>query len=167
VRPHDSVDNWSDDRIWSEMHARLENRDGWKLKEGKIFQKNIIGMRSFVSTPDAVGPPVPGRRRRPHRAADRRQGHEPGGVGRGAAGARLEQFYRRAAASAWTSYTEDALKRVWRAEYFSWWMTSMLHTFATPRPSSAKCSAPSWTTWCPRARWRRRWRRTTYGGIAF
>ncbi|MEB0164910.1 4-hydroxybenzoate 3-monooxygenase, partial [Glaciimonas sp. CA11.2] len=49
--PKDEVANWSDDRIWSELHTRLENRDGWKLKEGKIFQKNIIGMRSFVSTP--------------------------------------------------------------------------------------------------------------------
>ena len=39
--PKDSVDNWSDDRIWNELHARLENNDGWKLKEGKIFQKNI------------------------------------------------------------------------------------------------------------------------------
>jgi p-hydroxybenzoate 3-monooxygenase len=86
--PKDSVDNWSDDRIWAEMHARLENRDGWKITEGKIFQKNIVGMRSFVSTPMQSGPPVPGRRCRPHRPADRRQGHEPGGVRRQAAGAR-------------------------------------------------------------------------------
>jgi p-hydroxybenzoate 3-monooxygenase len=49
--PKDDVNNWSDDRIWAELHARVESKDGWKLKEGKIFQKNIIGMRSFVSTP--------------------------------------------------------------------------------------------------------------------
>jgi len=48
--PKDDVNNWSDDRIWNELNARLENSDGWRLKEGKIFQKGIIGMRSFVTT---------------------------------------------------------------------------------------------------------------------
>jgi p-hydroxybenzoate 3-monooxygenase len=53
--PKDKVENWSDDRIWAEMHSRVENRDGWRLTEGKIFQKNIVGMRSFVSTPMQSG----------------------------------------------------------------------------------------------------------------
>lgn len=48
--PSDSVDNWSDDRIWAEMHARVDSREGHQVVEGKIFQKNIVGMRSFVST---------------------------------------------------------------------------------------------------------------------
>ncbi len=49
--PNDSVDNWSDDRIWTEIHARLDTEDGWTLTEGRIFQKSIVQMRSFVSEP--------------------------------------------------------------------------------------------------------------------
>jgi p-hydroxybenzoate 3-monooxygenase len=46
----------------------------------------------------------------------------------------LDQFYRQGKTDKLDRYTEDALKRVWRAEYFSWWMTSMLHTFADASP---------------------------------
>jgi p-hydroxybenzoate 3-monooxygenase len=127
--PRDSVDNWSDDRIWAELHARLENHDGWRVKEGKIFQKNIIGMRSFVSTPMQAG--------RLFLAGDAAHIVPPTGakgmnlavsdvrlLARG-----LEQFYKQGSSERLERYTEDALKRIWRAEYFSWWMTSMLHTF--------------------------------------
>jgi p-hydroxybenzoate 3-monooxygenase len=132
--PTDHVDNWSDDRIWAEMHARLENHDGWKLKEGKIFQKNIIGMRSFVSTPMQSG--------RLFLAGDAAHIVPPTGakgmnlavsdvvlLSRG-----LEQFYRKGSDAQLASYTEDALKRIWRAEYFSWTMTRLLHTFAEATP---------------------------------
>lgn len=128
--PRDHVDNWSDDRIWAELHARLENRDGWRVNEGPIFQKNIIGMRSFVSTPMQSG--------RLFLAGDAAHIVPPtgakglnlavGDVKLLAQG--LEQFYRRGSDEALARYTEEALKRIWRAEYFSWWMTSMLHTFA-------------------------------------
>ena len=132
--PKDSVDNWSDDRIWAEMHARVENRDGWKLTEGKIFQKNIVGMRSFVSTPMQSG--------RLYLAGDAAHIVPP----TGAKGMNLavsdvkllaqgiEQFYKQGSSERLQRYTEDALKRIWRAEYFSWWMTSMLHTFADATP---------------------------------
>lgn len=53
--PKDTVDAWSDDRIWAELHARVDTADGWQITEGKIFQKNIVGMRSFVSTPMQSG----------------------------------------------------------------------------------------------------------------
>jgi p-hydroxybenzoate 3-monooxygenase len=132
--PKDSVDNWSDDRIWSEMHARLENRDGWRITEGKIFQKNIVGMRSFVSTPMQSG--------RLYLAGDAAHIVPPTGakgmnlavsdvklLARG-----IEQFYQQGSSERLGHYTEDALKRVWRAEYFSWWMTSMLHTFDDASP---------------------------------
>ena len=82
--PKDTVDAWSDDRIWAELHARVDTADGWQITEGKIFQKNIVGMRSFVSTPMQSRQALPRRRRRAHRAADRREGPEPGGVGRAA-----------------------------------------------------------------------------------
>jgi p-hydroxybenzoate 3-monooxygenase len=132
--PKDSVDNWSDDRIWAEMHARLENRDGWRITEGKIFQKNIVGMRSFVSTPMQSG--------RLYLAGDAAHIVPPTGakgmnlavsdvnfLARG-----IEQHYKQGSSERLARYTEDALKRIWRAEYFSWWMTSMLHTFEDASP---------------------------------
>jgi p-hydroxybenzoate 3-monooxygenase len=132
--PRDHVDNWSDERIWSELHARLENRDGWKLNEGRIFQKNIIGMRSFVSAPMQAG--------RLFLAGDAAHIVPPTGakgLNLAVGDVRLlaqgfERFYRGGSDAGLQGYSEAALKRVWRAEYFSWWMTSMLHTFddATP-----------------------------------
>lgn len=132
--PKDSVDNWSDDRIWSELHARVENNDGWKLNEGKIFQKNIIGMRSFVSTPMQHG--------RLFLAGDAAHIVPP----TGAKGLNLavgdvkllcnalSDFYKKSSETGLQAYSETALKRVWRAEYYSWWMTSLLHTFADATP---------------------------------
>lgn len=132
--PTDHVDNWSDDRIWAELHARTENNDGWRLNEGKIFQKGIIGMRSFVSTPMQGG--------RLFLAGDAAHIVPPTGakglnlaasdvalLARG-----LEQFYRKGSEERLQSYTADALKRVWRAEYFSWTMTRLMHTFADATP---------------------------------
>ncbi|PZS10781.1 MAG: 4-hydroxybenzoate 3-monooxygenase, partial [Solirubrobacterales bacterium] len=50
VDPADSIDEWSDDRIWSELHARLAT-DGWELTEGPVSEKSITPMRSFVASP--------------------------------------------------------------------------------------------------------------------
>jgi p-hydroxybenzoate 3-monooxygenase len=127
--PKDSVDNWSDDRIWSELHARLESDDGWKLKEGRIFQKGIIGMRSFVCAPMRSG--------RLFLAGDAAHIVPPTGAkGMNLAisdvkllSRALDDFYRRGSEAGLDRYSSDALKRVWRAEFFSWWMTRLLHTF--------------------------------------
>ena len=132
--PHDDAGRWSDDRIWTELHARLEHHDGWRLNEGRIFQKNIIGMRSFVSTPMQAG--------RLFLAGDAAHIVPPTGakglnlavsdvtlLARG-----LERFYRHGDEVALQGYTEQALKRIWRAEYFSWTMTRLLHTFADATP---------------------------------
>jgi p-hydroxybenzoate 3-monooxygenase len=132
--PADHVDNWSDDRIWSELHARLETDDGWKLREGKIFQKNIIGMRSFVSAPMRAG--------RLFLAGDAAHIVPPTGAkGMNLAisdvrllSQALDQFYKQGREELLDSYSANALKRVWRAEYFSWWMTRMLHSFADASP---------------------------------
>ena len=127
--PADSVDNWSDDRIWSELHARLEHNDGWKLKEGRIFQKGIIGMRSFVCAPMRHG--------RLFLAGDAAHIVPPTGAkGMNLAisdvrilAQALDTFYKQGREDGLNGYSEAALKRVWRAEYFSWWMTRLLHTF--------------------------------------
>jgi p-hydroxybenzoate 3-monooxygenase len=132
--PKDDVNNWSDDRIWAELHARVESNDGWKLKEGKIFQKNIIGMRSFVSTPMQHG--------RLFLAGDSAHIVPPTGAkGMNLAVAdvrllslALDGFYRTGRRDLLAAYTPTALKRVWRAQHFSWWMTSLFHRFEDATP---------------------------------
>lgn len=134
--PADSVDNWSDDRIWDELHARLSNADGWKIKEGRIFQKNIIGMRSVVSKTM--------RHQRLFLAGDAAHIVPPTGAkGMNLAmsdvqllARAMQRFYRSADTSGLDSYAQTALERVWRATYFSWWMTSLLHKFPDATPFS-------------------------------
>ena len=81
-----AVEDWSDDRIWDALATRLgHGQDGWRLTPGPVTEKSVLPMRSFVSDPHAARPPLPGRRRRPHRAPHRRQGPQPGGRRRRAA----------------------------------------------------------------------------------
>ncbi|CAA9481661.1 MAG: P-hydroxybenzoate hydroxylase [uncultured Rubrobacteraceae bacterium] len=127
--PNDRVENWSDDRIWSEMHARLDTGDGWTLTEGKIFQKSIVQMRSFVCEPMRHG--------RLFLAGDAAHIVPPTGAkGMNLAVAdvrvladALHAFYASGRTDGLDSYSETCLRRVWKASRFSWWMTSMLHRF--------------------------------------
>jgi p-hydroxybenzoate 3-monooxygenase len=136
--PKDSVDQWSDDRIWNELHTRLENNDGWTLKEGRIFQKNVIGMRSFVSQPMQHG--------RLFLAGDAAHIVPPTGakgMNLAIADVRLlsiafDRFFRTGNEDKLAAYTETALRRVWRAEHFSYWMTSILHRFDNATPYQQK-----------------------------
>ena len=132
--PHDDVKNWPDARIWDELHARLETVDGWKLAEGRIFQKGVIAMRSYVVEPMRHGrlflagdaahivPPT-GAKGLNLAAADVRV------LSRG-----LASYYKTSNEQALKDYSATALRRVWRAEHFSWWMTSMLHRFHDETP---------------------------------
>ncbi|WP_250473899.1 4-hydroxybenzoate 3-monooxygenase [Caballeronia sp. GAFFF1] len=132
--PKDSVDAWSDDRIWAELHARVDTADGWQITEGRIFQKNIVGMRSFVSTPMQSG--------KLFLAGDAAHIVPPTGAkGLNLAvsdvrvlTAALIGYYEENDAASLARYTETALKRVWRAEHFSWWMTRMLHKLDDTSP---------------------------------
>ncbi|WP_250466883.1 MULTISPECIES: 4-hydroxybenzoate 3-monooxygenase [unclassified Caballeronia] len=132
--PKESVDAWSDDRIWAELHARVDTHDGWQITEGKIFQKNIVGMRSFVSTPMQSG--------KLFLAGDAAHIVPPTGAkGLNLAvsdvrvlNAALVDFYKEGKSDKLAQYTETALKRVWRAEHFSWWMTRMLHKLDDTSP---------------------------------
>jgi p-hydroxybenzoate 3-monooxygenase len=132
--PEDDVKNWPDARIWEELHARLETSEGWKLAEGRIFQKGIIAMRSFVVEPMCHG--------RLFLAGDAAHIVPPTGAkGLNLAvhdvrilAAALTAFYKARDESGLKGYSAAALKRVWRAEHFSWWMTSMLHRFRDDTP---------------------------------
>jgi p-hydroxybenzoate 3-monooxygenase len=125
--PKDTVDNWSDDRIWAEMHARVDSDDGRQVVEGKIFQKNIVGMRSFVSTTMQHG--------RLFLAGDAAHIVPPTGAkGLNLAvsdvrilNAALKAFYREGRMDLLDGYSATALRRIWRAEHFSYWMTRMTH----------------------------------------
>lgn len=126
--PNDKVESWSDERIWEELHARVSG-DGFRLKEGEIFQKNIVPLRSFVCEPMQHG--------RLFLAGDAAHSVPPTGAkGLNLAAADVHVLAR--AISAWygshstdllESYTATALRRVWRGQWFSWYMTQLLHRF--------------------------------------
>ena len=132
--PHDRVEAWNDARIWSELRLRLETLDGWTPKEGPITQKGIIAMRSFVCEPMQHG--------RLFLAGDAAHIVPPTGAkGLNLAvsdvrvlNAALVDFYKEGGSEKLVRYTETALKRVWRAEHFSWWMTRMLHKLEDTSP---------------------------------
>jgi p-hydroxybenzoate 3-monooxygenase len=127
--PNDSVDNWSEDRIWAELQARVAGEDGFRLKEGRIFQKGIVPMRSFVCEPMQHG--------RLFLAGDAAHIVPPTGAkGLNLAASdvwhldrALGAFFADGSTALMEGYTEAALKRIWRSQHFSWWMTSMLHNF--------------------------------------
>jgi len=132
--PDDDLKAWPDARIWDELHARLANAEGWKLDEGRIFQRGIIAMRSFVVEPMRYG--------RLFLAGDAAHIVPPTGAkGLNLAvndvrvlSSALVQYFKSKDEQALKSYSATALKRVWRAEHFSWWMTSMLHRFHDDTP---------------------------------
>jgi p-hydroxybenzoate 3-monooxygenase len=129
VAPDEDIDQWSDDRIWKELHTRLETDDGWKLNEGPVLEKGITGMRSFVTEPMQHG--------RLFLAGDSAHIVPPTGAkGMNLAVAdvhvlsrALTAFFKNRREDLLAAYSQTCLKRVWRAEHFSWWMTSMLHRF--------------------------------------
>ncbi|MGG5808055.1 4-hydroxybenzoate 3-monooxygenase [Falsiroseomonas sp. CW058] len=118
---------WPDARIWDELHRRLGC--GSELEEGEIFQKGVTPMRSFVCETMRHGrlflagdaahivPPT-GAKGMNLAIADIRV------LARG-----LERFYRRQDTGLLDRYAEICLRRIWKGQRFSWWMTSMLHRF--------------------------------------
>jgi p-hydroxybenzoate 3-monooxygenase len=129
VAPEEDISNWPDERIWQELRARLETDDGWKLCEGPVIEKGISGMRSFVVEPMQFG--------RLFLAGDAAHIVPPTGAkGMNLAIAdvcslsqALTAFFKSGKSDLLDAYSATCLKRVWRAEHFSWWMTSMLHRF--------------------------------------
>jgi len=125
--PGEPLDQWSDARIWQELHTRLASNDGWAPQPGRVLQKGVTGMRSFVAEPMRYG--------RLFLAGDAAHIVPPTGA-KGlnlAAGdvwvlARaLAEFYRSGSERKLEQYSDTCLRRAWRAQRFSGWMTSMLH----------------------------------------
>jgi p-hydroxybenzoate 3-monooxygenase len=124
--PDEDLDRWPDDRIWGELQTRL-GVDGWRLAEGPILEKSVTGMRSFVAEPMQYG--------RLFLAGDAAHIVPPTGakgLNLAIADVRLlaealVSWYRTGSDELLQRYSDSCLRRVWRAEHFSWWMTSMLH----------------------------------------
>ena len=127
VDPDADLGDWSDGRVWDELHSRLEVIGDWRLTEGPVIDKGITAMRSMVVEPmqwqrlylagDAVHivPPT-GAKGMNLALADVR-----------ALATALTAWYAEGRTDLLESYSRTCLERVWRAQHFSWWMTSMLH----------------------------------------
>ncbi len=102
---------------------------GWRLNEGPVTREGDHADAQLRLRTDAARPTVPSRRCRAHRAADRRQGNESRGGRRPRARSRAGRHLSAARTDLLDSYSADLPAAVWRAEHFSWWMTSMLHRF--------------------------------------
>ena len=125
----DSVDNWSDDAFWAELKRRLPAEVAGQLITGATIEKSIAPLRSYVAEPMRYG--------NLFLAGDAAHIVPPTGArGLNTAGSDiyylytgLVDFYKNNDASGLEQYSEKALARVWKAQRFSWWMTTMLHTF--------------------------------------
>jgi p-hydroxybenzoate 3-monooxygenase len=124
---HDEdIGEWPDERIWEELQARL-GTPGWTLREGPVLEKGITGIRSFVVEPMQYG--------NLFLAGDAAHIVPP----TGAKGLNLAiadvallaeaivAWYRTGSRDLLDAYSDACLRRVWRAEHFSWWMTMMMH----------------------------------------
>ena len=129
VAPDEDIAAWPDARVWEELHTRLETDDNWTLSEGPVLEKGVTPMRSFVVEPMQYGRLV--------LAGDAAHIVPPTGAkGMNLAVADVSVLARALVAlfksgreEPLAAYSATCLKRVWRAEHFSWWMTSMLHRF--------------------------------------
>jgi p-hydroxybenzoate 3-monooxygenase len=124
--PDADLADWPDGRIWEELRARFA-LEGWRLREGPILQKGVTGMRSFVVEPMQHG--------RLFLAGDAAHIVPPTGAkGMNLAVAdvcvlarAIAHFYASGRTDLLAAYSGTCLPRVWHAQRFSWWMTSLLH----------------------------------------
>jgi p-hydroxybenzoate 3-monooxygenase len=130
----EDIQAWPDDRIWSELHARAAVDGDWNLTEGPVIQKGIAGLRSYVVEPmqyaklflagDAAHiVPATGAKGLNLAVADVRILAQA-----------FAEFYASGKTRLLEQYSQTCLRRVWKAQRFSWWMTTMLHRFDTDSP---------------------------------
>jgi p-hydroxybenzoate 3-monooxygenase len=127
VPPDEPIEHWSDEAIWEEILRRMATRDGWKPNVGHITQKSVTPMRSFVAAPMRHG--------RLFLAGDAAHIVPPTGAkGLNLAasdvlvlGRALRAYYEHGSTDWLNEYSDVCLRRVWKAQRFSWWMTSTLH----------------------------------------
>jgi len=128
-RPDEDLAEWPDGRIWEELQRRFETADGFRLNQGPVLQKAVTAMRSFVAEPMQYG--------RLFLAGDAAHIVPPTGAkGLNLAAAdvwvlahALSRRFHSGSEEHLRRYSEICLRRVWRVQHFSWWMTSLLHRF--------------------------------------
>jgi p-hydroxybenzoate 3-monooxygenase len=123
----EDVDGWTEDMIWDELQARIDGPDGFQLKRGHIFDKMVLRFRSYVCEPLRYGnlflagdaghtvPPT-GAKGLNLAFADVRVLFEG-----------IESYAKTGSRELIDHYSDRALQRIWKAQNFSYWMTSMLH----------------------------------------
>ncbi len=127
--PDEDLAQWPDDRVWEELCALMRTEDGWAPAVGPVVQKGVTGMRSFVIEPMQYG--------RLFLAGDAAHIVPPTGAkGLNLAvsdvrvlSQALEAFYESGRSDLLDQYSAKCLRRIWKVQRFSWWMTSMLHMF--------------------------------------
>jgi p-hydroxybenzoate 3-monooxygenase len=127
--PDENINGWSDEAIWIEMLKRMSTLDGWRPNIGRILNKGVTAMRSFVTEPMCAG--------RLYLAGDAAHIVPPTGAkGLNLAasdvlhlGTAIATFYQTGKMDLLDRYSDTALKRVWTSQRFSWWMTQTLHRF--------------------------------------
>lgn len=132
--PDEDASSWSEDRIWAELQKRVAGPDGFELRQGRIFDTTVLKFRSYVCEPLRHG--------NLFLAGDAGHTVPPTGAkGLNLAFADVRVLFE--GIQSWAStgsrdlldrYSERALDRVWRAQNFSYWMTSMLHTRPDANP---------------------------------
>jgi len=132
------VNAWSDDAIWDELKIRLGSEAAARIETGPSIEKSIAPLRSFVAEPLRFG--------RLMLAGD--AGHivpPTGAKGLNLAASDIHylsealiEFYGEKSAAGIDSYSQKALARIWKAERFSWWMTTLLHQFPDLGPFNAR-----------------------------
>ena len=125
----DKVEQWSDDAFWDELRRRLDPEAAESLVTGPSIEKSIAPLRSFVAEPMRFG--------RLFLAGDAAHIVPPTGAKGlnlaatdvGYLGAALAEYYNVRSSAGIDSYSQRCLRRIWRAERFSWWFTSLMHKF--------------------------------------
>ncbi|MBV9272471.1 MAG: 4-hydroxybenzoate 3-monooxygenase [Verrucomicrobia bacterium] len=128
-QPEEDLSKWSDDLIWENLERRLSFPGDKKVRRGTILQKGVTAMRSFAVEPMQYG--------RLFLSGDAAHVVPPTGAkGMNLAVSdvwfltrALDNFYSKGRTDLLESYSERCLRRVWKAQRFSWWMTSLLHRF--------------------------------------
>ena len=125
----DKVEDWSDERFWDELRLRLDPGLAGKVITGPSIEKSIAPLRSFVAEPMRFG--------RLFLAGDAAHIVPPTGAKglnlaatdvKYLSGAFIE-YYRDRSAAGIDTYSQRALRRIWKAERFSWWLTNLMHRF--------------------------------------
>jgi p-hydroxybenzoate 3-monooxygenase len=130
--PDEDIDRWPDERIWEELHTRFAC-EGWSLEEGPIIEKSVTPMRSFVAEPMQYGRlflagdavhivPATGAKGLNLAVADVR-----------VLANALARWFSTGDATLLDGYSDACLLRVWTAQHFAWWMTSMFHRMPDDR----------------------------------